>query len=277
MITPHELLLVLVLPLVASSLIAMLGRRFRVAGPLAIGVGFLLGYGLIGMPRLPPGDGSDWLFWVAVPITLSGAAAAFVKPVGSLFFGAMAGLVVYAVARPLVPGAISSAYAIEAAGVAALAGIVLCAGLRYAETRLSPFAVMTALWMTLSGSAVIVMSSNFRIGGLYGIAAAAAVAGVALARPTSVGAAVAVAVSLWIGSLACGRLYPDPGVTWVNVAVLLSAPLLLTISAALPIKRRWLRTAIGLAAVALAVASVTVPTALAAKHAAEDDPYAAMN
>ncbi|MGN6505580.1 MAG: hypothetical protein ACTHM6_08460, partial [Tepidisphaeraceae bacterium] len=242
-----------------------------------IGVGFLLGYGLIGMPRLPPGDGSDWLFWVAIPITLLGVAAAFLKPAGSLFFGAMAGLAVFAVARPLLPGAISSAYAIEAASVAALAGIVLCAGLRYAESRLSPVAVMIALWMVLSGCAVIVMSSNFRIGGLYGIAAAAAVAGVALARPSSVGAVVAVAVSLWIGSLACGRLYPDPGVTWINVTVLLSGPLLLPISAALPIKRRWLRAAIGLAAVALAVASVTMPTALAAKHAAEDDPYAAMD
>jgi hypothetical protein len=58
------------------------------------------------------------------------------------------------------------------------------------------------------------------------------------------------------------------------MSVLLGAPLLLLVGAFLPLKQRWVRGLIGLVAVTVAVAAVTGPTALAAKKAAEADPYA---
>jgi hypothetical protein len=49
---------------------------------------------------------------------------------------------------------------------------------------------------------------------------------------------------------------------------------LLLAGAFLPVKKLWVRGLIGLVAVTIAVAAVTGPTALAAKKAAEADPYA---
>src|SRR3954468_1732661 len=80
MVTPSELFRVLLAPLVVSAIVAAIGRwrKWAWAMPLAAGVGFLVGYALLGVPKLPPRDGTDWLFWLAVPVTLLGVVDATV-------------------------------------------------------------------------------------------------------------------------------------------------------------------------------------------------------
>jgi len=60
----------------------------------------------------------------------------------------------------------------------------------------------------------------------------------------------------------------------MSFVVLLASPVLLLVGAVLPVKRVWMRGVIALLAVTVAVAAVTGPIALAAKKAAEADPYA---
>jgi hypothetical protein len=74
------------------------------------------------------------------------------------------------------------------------------------------------------------------------------------------------------GLLLAGHFYA--GVSRSNMAVILAAPVLLMVGALVPLKQQWLRGLIALIAVTIAVAAVTVPTALTAKRAAEADPYA---
>ncbi|MEI8197869.1 MAG: hypothetical protein WCI73_18390, partial [Phycisphaerae bacterium] len=112
--------------------------------------------------------------------------------------------------------------------------------------------------------------------GIYGIAASAALGPVAVligkqraARSISI-----VALPVLSGLLVAGHYDPDPGVSWLNFAVLATAPALLLIGCIIPTKRIWVRSLIALLAVSIAVATVTLPTALAAQKAAAEDPYA---
>ena len=279
MVTPGELFRVLLMPLIVSAIIAFLARwrRWAWLTPVAVGAAFLTGYALIGVPKLPPSDGSDWLFWIAMPLTIVGVVAALLPCRWAIGFAVAAGLVALVIILPLTPASISIATAVWTVILLGAAGIVVVTALLFAESRLGASAVLIVVWLTLSAAAVMVMSSNFRVGGLYGIAAAAAVAGLIPARINSVRGPIVIAISLLTGLLTCGHFYPDPGVTWAHFAVLLASPLLLAMAAVVPVKRTWIRSAIGIAAVAAAVACVTVPTALAAKHAAEDDPYGSTN
>jgi hypothetical protein len=133
--------------------------------------------------------------------------------------------------------------------------------------------------VTVGAGAVVVMSSNLRIVGVYGVAAAAALGPVAvLIGPINAARAVTiVSTSLLAGLLAGGHFYPDPGVSWTNLLVLLLAPVLMIVGAFLPVKRRWVRGVVAVVLVGIAVGVVTGPTALSAKKAAEEaetDPYA---
>src|ERR1700710_1587052 len=111
MITPHEIFCVLLLPILVAS---MLTLGARVTGrhwvyPVAAGAAFLTGYSQLGVPSFPPRDGIDWLFWLAIPLTLLGALDSYLKPKVSWFAGLAAGLSVGMVAWPLVHGSMSVA------------------------------------------------------------------------------------------------------------------------------------------------------------------------
>ena len=84
------------------------------------------------------------------------------------------------------------------------------------------------------------------------------------------------AVSILCGLLAGGRFYPDPGVSWLGVAILLASPLVALAGLIVPARHAWLRGVTAVLAVAIVVAAVTAPAALAAKRAAEADPYSQM-
>ena len=139
--------------------------------------------------------------------------------------------------------------------------------------------MVAGLCLALGGAAVVVLSSNYGVAGRYGIAASAALGPIALLTgKLPAGRSVAVVcVPLLAGLLAGGRYYPDPGVTVLNFSVLIAAPALLLLAAAIPGNKVWARGVIAVLAVAIAVGSVAAPTALAAKKAAEAseyDPYA---
>jgi len=281
MLTINELERVILAPVILSAIIAAIGlwRSWRWAMPLAAGAGFCLGYALIGVPQLPPQDGTDWLFWLAAPVTILGVLdAVFATRVGWLA-GAAAGGAVAVLLRPLlVSGSVSPReYWLVAAALAGM-GAVLCLVVDVAASRLGSYAAIGALCMAMGGAAVVVLSSNSRIGGVYGLAAAAALGPAAvLSGRLLVGRSVAiVAVPLLAGSLAGGHYYADPGVSWVNLGVLMASPLLLLAGLAVPGKKKWIRAAVALVLVAIAVGIVAAPTALAAKKAAEadtNDPY----
>ena len=273
--TPAELLRVLLLPLLVSAIIAAVGRwrRWAWAMPVAAGVGFMAGFAAVGVPGLPPADGTDWLFWLAIPATLLGVLDATLGRRWGWGLGAAAGVVAWLIARPLVPAAVT----MPAAGVLAL--VLATTGLAWTlsdrtAARLGGWAVGVAISGVVGATAVVVMSSNLRVVGIYGIAAAAAVgpaAGLAVGGRRGV---ILVAACLAAGLLTGGRFYADPGVTWPQLIVLAAAPILLWPATLVPGNRRWVRGVISVLLVAIAAAAVAVPTAVAAKHAAEDDPYA---
>jgi hypothetical protein len=138
--------------------------------------------------------------------------------------------------------------------------------------------VAAAMCIASGAAAVVIMSSHLRIVGVYGIAAAVSLGAVALVMgglPGGRGVAI-LGVSLMAGLLAGGHYYPEQGVSWRNWIVLMVAPALVIAGMAVPSRRGWVKGAVALVAVAIAAGAVMVPTALAAKKAAEaaaEDPY----
>lgn len=274
MLTQHELLCAAVIPALASLVIAAAGcwRRWSWVMPLAVGAGFIGGYAAMGVPRLPPRDGSDWLFWLAIAVTIAGVLGGR----AARWLGWMAGIVVWVVLRPLPvdfvpPGMLWGLSAmVGAVGFA----LVFCIG--HAEPKLGVSWVIGALVVVAAAGGIVVFSSNLRIVGIYGMMLSAALApAAALSFRMQTGAGVAaLAISIIAGVLACGRFYPDPGLSWTNFWVVLVAPALLPAAGLVRVGRPWQRGLAALLAIAIAVAAVAVPTALSAKSAAEEpDPY----
>jgi len=282
-IAPSELLRVILAPVIVSAVVAGLGRwrKSAWAMPLAAGAGFLTGYALIGVPRLPPRDGTDWLFWLAFPLTVLGIVDALVGKRWGWSLGAAAGAVAWVILAPLVPGAVTRLELVSAALAFALAGAAVTFCIQLAEPRVAAAAVVAGLCVALGATAVVVMSSNLRIVGVYGIAASAALGPVAVFAGTlsRSGRAVAiVCIPLLAGLLVGGRYYTEPGVSGLNLVTLRAAPALLLLGAVIPGNKDWVRGIVAALAVATAVSVVTAPTAMAAKKTAEtvdvDDPYA---
>jgi hypothetical protein len=278
MLTGRELLYSIGLPVAVSALIALIGlwRRWAWAMPVAAGAGFLAGYyALSGVPRLPPRDGTDWLFWAAIPVTGLGVLDAAVPRRWGWLLGATAGGLVLLIGWPLVPNTISAMELCAVAFVVAVVGAGLCLAGRVGEPRLESPAVVAALCITVGGAAVVVLSSHLRVVGVYGIAAAAALGPIAVltGKLRAARSVAIVAIPLLAGLLAGGHYYPDPGVPWSQAAILMAAPLLLLPCAAIPTQRKWIRGVVAAVLVAILVGTVAGPTALAAKKAAEGDPY----
>jgi hypothetical protein len=285
MVTPSELARVLLAPLIVSALIAAIGRWRNWAWmmPLAAGAGFLAGFALIGVPKLPPRDGTDWLFWLAIPVTA-------VAIIDALPFGSRRvrdhitppfapGLVAIVIYLPLHAAAGSLVAFVVGFGFM-LAAYIVHLAFGFAGKRLGATVIIAVLCVTVGAAAVVLLSTNTRILGIYGIAAAVALGPVAaLVGPMRAGRSVAVvALALLAGLLTGGHFYADPGITWLQAGVLFVAPAMVVIGCMVPVGRCvWARSVISLALVIAVVSAVTIPAALAAKHAAEktsEDPYA---
>jgi hypothetical protein len=285
MITPSELARVLLAPLVVSALIAAIGRwrKWAWAMPLAAGAGFLAGFALIGVPKLPPRDGTDWLFWLAIPVTAVAIIDAL--PFGSrgvrdhITLPAAPGIVAWTIVLPLAQGMLAPLVWVMGFGFM-LAAYVVHLAFGFTGKRLGATVIVAALCITIGAAAVVLLSTNTRILGIYGITAAVALGPVAaLVGPMRAGRSVAVvALALLAGLLTGGHFYADPGITWLQAGVLFLAPAVVAIGSMVPVGRYvWARSVISLALVVAIVSAVTIPAALAAKHAAErtsDDPYA---
>ncbi len=273
MLNWQELVRVVLVPLVVAAAIAGLGRwrRWLWAMPAAAGAGFLAGYALLGVPGLPPRDGTDWLFWVAVPLTFLGIADALARRRWGWVLGASAGAVAFALIRPLWQSGVSAGALYGIPLLLSVVGAVLCLVIDLSERRVGSVAVVAALCVVLGGTAVVVLSSNLRIVGLYGIAASVALGPVgAVAGRLAAGRSVGVlTIPIVAGLLVAGRYYPDPGVSWTNFVVLMASPLLVLIAAALPGRKNWARGLVAVVLVAVAVGCVAAPTALTAMKAAE--------
>jgi hypothetical protein len=198
------------------------------------------------------------------------------KSAGGLRFGwllgAAVGVVAFVVLKPLAD--VSAQVLWVTTGVFAVTGAALVLVARVAEARLGSFWTLAAFCIASSGAGVVILSSDSRTIGVHGVAVAAALGPVFVlgARLRAAQSVAILAAPLIGGLLLAGHFYA--GVTCTNMSVLLGAPLLLLVGAFLPLKQRWVRGLIGLVAVTVAVAAVTGPTALAAKKAAEADPYA---
>jgi hypothetical protein len=279
MLTSQEVLYGILVPLVVAAALAAIAawRRWPFAMPLAVGVGFLVAYACLKVPSLPPRDGTDWLFWLAIPATLLGALDArwgrYTWGVPAVFAGLLSAIIL----SPLVPASVSRGTMGGVTVAMAVAGLALAGVAHFSERRLGAPFVIAALCVVAGGAGVTVFSCNLRSVGIYGIALAAALGPVAvLSLRTLTAAARGVAVTaapLLAGLLVAGHFYADPGITPTAFATLIAAPLLLLVGAVLPLKRPWLRGVIALLAVTIAVAAITAPAALAAKRAAEADPY----
>jgi hypothetical protein len=275
MLTVADLSRAVAAPFFLALLIGVAGRwrRWNWSAPLAVGAGFLLGYALVALPRLPPADGTDWLFWAAIPLTILGVVDAMLNVRWGSVFGAAAGAVALLVLLPIVPNTVPPATAyLDALGAAAI-GALLCLMLQSAQKRLGFRAVTASLCIAVGAAAVMVLSCNLRIVGVYGLGATAAL-GAAICFGGSAIAArgiAVVAVSILAGLLVAGTFYPDPGVPLPAAIVLLGSPLILFIAGWLPVKKRSVRIVIGLLCEAIVVGSIVGPAALTAKKAAEAD------
>jgi hypothetical protein len=290
MLMGQELVYALVVPAVVAGVIAALGRwrRWGWAMPVGVGVGFLTGYALFRMPALPPRDGVDWLFWLTLPVTAAGVAASMLARAdepewrGRLWLsplGLAAAVVSLAIMLPLTRvGSVSVGATVWTPLAVGLIGAGSMLALQIAIDRVGPVAVMLGLCIIVGGAGVMVMSSNLRIVGIYGLAAAAAVGAVGILcwdRRGAAGVGV-LAISLLAGLLSAGTYYPDPGVRWWEFALIFCAPLLMAAVAFVPVSKGWIKGVIAVGVVALFVGALTIPKALAAKKAAEGDPYGGM-
>jgi hypothetical protein len=300
MLTASQILYGLVLPAMVSLALAAIGwwRGWRWVMPLAAGGAFIVAYAALGLsglpprsgaewpawlargvPKFPPSNGSDWLFWLAIPVTALGLLDAVVGGRWGWILGATAGAVALGILRPLW-GMTDGLTFWATIAVLTVVGVLHAWVASVVEQRAGSLWTIGAFAAALGGAGVMVMSSNLQTVGIYGLAAAAAVAPVALLSYRKLAAArsvAVVAVALLAGLLVAGRYYPDPGVPLVQGLVLLGAPVLLLIGAFLPVRREWVRGVVGLLAVIIAIAVVTGPAAVAAKKAAESaDPYEAM-
>jgi hypothetical protein len=146
--------------------------------------------------------------------------------------------------------------------------------IRVVRPALGSWSVGFALASTVGATAVLVMASESKVLGTYGIAAAAALGPAAVLIPRKGRGVTVIAYGLMAGLLSGGHFYADPGVSWVKLLIVALAPLLLLPAAFLPFRRTQVRGVIGAMMVLIVLAAVVGPTALKAKHAAEDDPYA---
>src|SRR5438445_30138 len=103
MLTHQELLYGVLIPVVISAIIAGIGawRRWPFMMPLAAGVAFIVAYTCTSIPKFPPHDGSDWLFWLAIPLTLIAVADSLANKRYGWLLGASAGAVAALLLKPL--------------------------------------------------------------------------------------------------------------------------------------------------------------------------------
>jgi hypothetical protein len=286
----------LVTPAVVAALLAAVAfwRKWAWLYPIAAAVAFVTGYVALNLPsdlaakqsvstvsavvpKFPPGDGTDWLFWLAVPVAALAVIDTFLPArFGWLCAAAASGGVAFTVLRPLhdLPPTTLEFATLAFSGIGALLAIAI----DQAARRSNAFWTTAALAIVAGGAGVVIFASHSRSVGLRGLVLAAALGPIAVLsfRPAKPRAAATFAAPLLIGLLVSGRFYAD--VTVANFWLLLATPLLVLIGAALPTQRSWLRGLAALLAVAIATAAVTAPVALTAKRAAESaepDPYSA--
>src|SRR5260221_2097870 len=120
MLTTREILCAILLPAVVAALITAVGfwRRWAWTMPAAAGVAFLAAYVVLsGMPKLPPRDGTDWLCWAGIPLTVLGVVDALLPRRWGWLLGAAAGGVAPVLVWALVPGTVSRAVPLGAASL----------------------------------------------------------------------------------------------------------------------------------------------------------------
>jgi hypothetical protein len=278
MLEKNEIIAGILVPVALAAVLAAIAawRRWPWAMPLAAAVGFLTGYAasMRSIPRLGPTDGSDWLFWLTIPLAGVGVVCAMIERRWAWISGACAGAATLVLLRPLADMVTpSTLWPVALATAAAGAALVWIIG--FTQPRTGSIWTSAALCVAMGGAGVVIFASGSRTIGLHGISAAAALGPVAVfsfrTRAPAAVAVAAFAVPLLAGFLVAGHFYAEA--TWTNLIVLLASPALLLVGAWLPTKRQWVRGLVGLIAVMIAVAAVTGPTALAAKKAAEGNEY----
>src|SRR5687768_8876016 len=152
MLTIDEALRVVLAPMLAATAIAAIGwwRRWPWALPAAAGAGFFAGYAFVGVPRWPPLDGTDWLFWCALPVTALGVIDALIGRRGGWVAGTAAGVVAGIIVAPLAPHAVSNAAMVGTALAMAAAGAGLCYAARLIAKRVGPRTLVAGLCVAMA-------------------------------------------------------------------------------------------------------------------------------
>lgn len=274
MFTIHDLLAAAVVPLLISAALLGVGkwRNWPWMPPLAIGGGFLAGYALLGFPKLPPRDGTDWLFWLTIPLTGLGLATSALWPGRIWPLAISTSLVSLVILHPIVPRGLSLP------AWCAVGAILLPAGwlqgwiVRVSTPRVGPRTMACSLAMITFGAAVLIASSHLRIVGVYGLTATSAFipACILISSPRSIAGLATLLLPLLSGMLLAGHFYADPGVPWLPLLVLLTAPALFLLPAMLPASPSWRQLACFIL-IAAAVAAAMLPAAIAAKRASESN------
>jgi hypothetical protein len=277
MITLNQAVRAILAPLVLALILAAVGRwrRWRWMMPAAAGTAFVTGYGLLGVPRLGPIDGTDWLFWLTIPVTGLAILDSVFVPRWGWAFGAVAGVVAWMIIHPVVPDTVSPGVCWATAIGTAVAGAGLCLAAGAMGSRLRPWAVLAGPCAAVGAAAVVVLASDSASIGIRGLAAAASLGPlIPLIAGGSVRGVTILALAVLAGILVGGHFYA--GVSWTQFAILMLSPLLLFTGAMVPVKRPRLAGVVAVLAVLGVLAPIVIPAVVAAKHAAESnssDPY----
>jgi hypothetical protein len=292
MLTTGELLRAVLLPAIVALAVAMIARwrRWSWALPLVIGIGFVAGwFAFAGMPSLPPRDGTDWLFWLT-GYTIPVAVVVFAENRWNarslvVWLGVMAtcvGLTALGVALPLARAGTISIAGLFVVALAFSAGAAALAFVsRIAAARVGVVALFCVMSLTAGATGVVIFASHIRVVGIYGLSAAAAIGGTAVAligmsglSTFAITATELFAAAVVAGLLSGGHYYAESGISWGTATMLFALPDLVLIGALLPTRRKWVRSLVGVFVVGIAAAAIAAPLAIKAKKAAEQDPYA---
>lgn len=283
MLSAREILLGVLLPLMMSGALGLIAwwRGWRWLLPIGAGMAFLSGYasslggGGFGLPGWPPRDGTDYLFWATLPAIALAAVSAQWPRWWSALFGLWAGVVVWLIVKPLSPGTVPATALWVLGLAAAVYGVAVVWAFSVAARRIGERTTALALAMVLGAAGILVLSSNLRTTGVYGMGAGAALAGSALfagslrcARPLAI-----LGGALLVGLLAAGWYYPDPGISVWGAAGVALAPVVMWAGLLVPARRSRIRSLVAILATAVVLSAATLPSAIAAKNAAETDPY----
>lgn len=284
MFSSSDILLGAGLPAIVAALMvvvgwALRGATARAAPPIAVALGFVAGYAaVLGVPRIPPLDTINWLFYAAptlgalgaVDSSLPSASGRIARIARILLVMGLCVLFVWLLARPMLVYAWTDWRGPLYIGAIALVMATVWLSLDLLRKRGGATSLhLTLLLLAAVAAAIVAMSGSQKLGQIGGMLTAAlgAVALLGLLRPSAVASGITLLFALMYVALittASEQLYAN--LTHTNAALLLAAPLCAWAGELVPRQRQLLRGLVRIGAAALVALVAALLAGIAFAH-----------